>query len=272
MTGSTGVRASAALLCLVTAVPAIAGSPFQPPGANAPLIDSADVVGTNLFIKGANFGVAAPPVVQLGGASATVTSYSPTDIVATLSASYTPGSYPLWVQSTAAGGNLQWASLDVTIGAVGPQGPRGDPGPQGVKGDPGPQGVKGDPGPQGVQGEQGPPGPKGDTGPQGPQGLPGASSLKAYYSEGDWVQMCGTLDPTCSSEAWAGAQCPDGAIATGGGYWANGGPGQYSVQVVSTTRFDRSPYQGEGWAVFAHNSDAFFGSSIKAYAVCVTIQ
>ena len=64
-------------------------------------------------------------------------------------------------------------------GAVGPQGPKGDPGepgsagPQGPKGDTGPQGEKGDtgapgePGPQGPQGEPGPQGPKGDTGPQG---------------------------------------------------------------------------------------------------------
>jgi hypothetical protein len=49
----------------------------------------------------------------------------------------------------------------VSVGPVGPQGPKGDTGEQGPKGDTGEQGPKGD------TGEQGP------VGPQGPQGTPG---------------------------------------------------------------------------------------------------
>jgi len=73
-------------------------------------------------------------------------------------------------------------------GAIGPQGPQGDPGPQGTQGPQGPpgpagiQGPKGDTGlagsvgpagPAGADGLQGPSGTNGTQGPPGPQGIPG---------------------------------------------------------------------------------------------------
>ncbi|NND60893.1 MAG: collagen-like protein [Gammaproteobacteria bacterium] len=65
---------------------------------------------------------------------------------------------------------------DLTLGAVGPQGPAGPIGPQGPQGDAGPAGPKGDQGlagPPGPQGDPGPTGPQGDPGPVGPQGAQG---------------------------------------------------------------------------------------------------
>lgn len=67
--------------------------------------------------------------------------------------------------------NDQW--FDVSNGAMGPQGIKGDTGPAG------PAGTAGSPGPAGVAGPAGPAGATGPAGPagaQGPQGLPGDSN------------------------------------------------------------------------------------------------
>lgn len=89
------------------------------------------------------------------------------------------GDYLLTLERSIASGA---GMFDVTIGAVGPQGPRGEPGaagpagPKGDAGDAGPPGPKGDagaPGPQGPQGAIGPPGAQGATGPAGPAGPAG---------------------------------------------------------------------------------------------------
>jgi hypothetical protein len=135
-------------IAALIALQAHAGSPFQPPSAAQSQVNTVDVVGTNIFITGENFGVANTPVVLLGGTQLIVSSYSSTAIVASLAASFAPASYPLWVQSfTTAGGNGQWSSLDVTVGAAGPQGQQGPPGKDGANGAPG---APGQPGPPGV--------------------------------------------------------------------------------------------------------------------------
>ena len=67
------------------------------------------------------------------------------------------------------------AALDVTLAAVGAQGPAG---PMGLTGPQGPQGVPGAQGPEGFQGPEGPLGPQGFaglTGAPGPQGVPGVA-------------------------------------------------------------------------------------------------
>ena len=88
-----------------------------------------------------------------------------------------PGDFLLTVSTGK--GESQNDKYDLTIGAVGPQGPQGAdgaPGPHGEQGPAGPQGIqgeKGPAGPQGVQGEQGPAGPEGVQGEQGPAGPEG---------------------------------------------------------------------------------------------------
>lgn len=62
------------------------------------------------------------------------------------------------------------ALFDLSIGAVGPEGPQGEVGPAGPQGEVGPAGPQGEVGPAGPQGEVGPAGPQGDVGPAGPQG------------------------------------------------------------------------------------------------------
>ncbi|AKJ07000.1 collagen triple helix repeat protein [Archangium gephyra] len=126
-----------------------------------------------MFIHGRNFSTSSgtAPVVRVAEIGVTVKTYGASTVVAELPPAFLqPGTYLL---TMATGSNLeQNDAFDVTIGAVGPQGLKGDTGPQGLKGDTGP---KGDMGPQGLKGDTGP---KGDMGPQGPQGVQGIQGLK----------------------------------------------------------------------------------------------
>src|ERR1700730_5991473 len=133
-------------------------STFRPALAQAsdPQITETDAQGSNLFINGTNFGAAVAPNVTLGSALLTVSSYSPTAIVANLPGNLLPASYPLWVQSFSPDprdptrGVSSWSTVSVTLGAVGPAGPAGPVGPQG------PAGATGAQGPAGVAGPIGP--------------------------------------------------------------------------------------------------------------------
>ena len=164
------------LLALSALRPALADSP---PPLSYPQITIVDAQGPNVFITGVNFGVAAIPNVTLGPTVLSVASYSPTAIVANLPAGFSPGSYPLWVQSFVP--NFLdptrtlglWSYISVTLGAVGPVGPTGPRGPQGLTGATGPQGPAGVAGPIGPVGPQGPQGLAGTVGPQGPAGVAG---------------------------------------------------------------------------------------------------
>lgn len=134
-----------------------------------------DLVNETLSVEGVGFGLE-PGLVAIEDASLTLLSWSDTEILVKLPPELiaAPGSYLVTVVRSRPHGNgkkdddgdgkrVGW--FIATIGAVGPQGERGDLGPQG---DPGPQGV---PGPQGIQG---PPGPTGATGATGQQGAPGS--------------------------------------------------------------------------------------------------
>ena len=71
---------------------------------------------------------------------------------------------------------VQECSIDVTLGAQGPEGPQGPQGKLGPQGDQGKLGAQGDQGKLGMQGEQGKLGMQGEQGKlgmQGPQGKPG---------------------------------------------------------------------------------------------------
>ena len=108
-----------------------------------PLIDSADVVGNDVFISGHSFGTSRAPIVVLGGTTLTVASYAPTSVVATLPAGTKPASYVLALESFGLNGPLLPAAIVLTVGAVGPQGPAGATGPSGAPGLPGAPGAPG---------------------------------------------------------------------------------------------------------------------------------
>jgi hypothetical protein len=158
-------------------------------------------------INGNNFGD--NPQVKLNDESLTVISFSNTYIEAELPTDITPGTYRLAVaQSGSFNQPPKSDIIDVTIGAIGPEGPQGEqgpigpPGPKGDTGSPGPKGdtgATGPPGPIGLTGPQGPSGPQGDPGPQGPQGIqgpkgdpgpqgiPGVGSIHVYDSSGQFL-------------------------------------------------------------------------------------
>ena len=153
-----------------------------------------NLAARELIISGLNFG----GNTFLGS----VTLYAPTlgqvDLVLKRYSGYTPGivqelavglpdvftNYPGTFTLTMKTGNgaSKADSLDLSIGATGLQGPKGETGEQGEVGPQGPQGDKGDTGevgPQGpvgmtgAHGEQGPIGLTGPVGPQGEQGVTG---------------------------------------------------------------------------------------------------
>lgn len=133
-----------------------------------------------LVISGTELG-RLPPRVRLGTTEVTVTNSAPTSVMVDVSPMMSrPGTYRLELDVQKHHKHYAEAvSFDgVTIGAVGPQGPKGDPGPAGPQGPAGAPGATGPIGPAGATGPQGPigiglPGPMGPAGPQGPQGEPG---------------------------------------------------------------------------------------------------
>jgi len=120
-----------------------------------PTLTNAYADGTNLFILGKDFGVKWVPKVRLGSFTLTPSSYTATQIVAPLPASIAPGSYSLWVQTSAREEWGGWLYIAVTLGGAGSPGPQGAPGPQGPPGPQGEPGPKGDPGPTGATGADG---------------------------------------------------------------------------------------------------------------------
>jgi len=128
--------------------------------------------------------------------------------------------YRLWVESFGTRTSTK-ISLDVTLGAAGPQGPAGPEGATGATGPAGPQGATGAAGPAGVQG------------PAGPAGANGQSVTATPLAQGDvscpyggsaFVSASGTsyacngapgatgLPPTCAAG--------EIAVSTGAGQWA----------------------------------------------------
>jgi hypothetical protein len=176
---SLGAALAAAEICL--AGPAAGGAPGPEPGwqgeapTRGPVATAADLDGDMLFVRGTGFGVAREPRVLLAGAELPVESYSPTDVVARITASLPPGTYAVWIQSFFHANDPYgaWAVLDVTIGVQGPGGPPGEPGPPGPPGRDGEDGRDGAPGPAGPTGPTGQIGPEGPTGPAGPLGPTG---------------------------------------------------------------------------------------------------
>lgn len=108
---------------------------------------------------------------------------SPTgDQITALMPRLAPGTYRLVIARVGDSPTSGRATTaDVTIGAVGPRGPRGETGPigpEGSRGETGPRGPEGPQGPTGAQGPTGPQGPLGPIGPIGPQGPTGATGAQ----------------------------------------------------------------------------------------------
>jgi hypothetical protein len=105
-----------------------------------------------LDIRGKNFDFGGPLVVTLGGFGPLhLVSSSPQQIIADLPSNLQAGDYLLTVST--GGGQSQSDEYDLTIGAVGPEGPtgpRGEMGPQGITGPQGPPGLAGPQGPAGT--------------------------------------------------------------------------------------------------------------------------
>ena len=122
------------------------------------------------------------PTVLLNGAPLTIDSFTNTQIVATLPANTTAGTYVVIVASSIG----EFTEVDLTYGAAGPQGPVGPPGATGAQGPPGPQG------PEGIMGN---PGPQGPAGPAGPAG--GVLSYSAFYEfiTGNTISSVGAVQP-----------------------------------------------------------------------------
>jgi hypothetical protein len=141
----------------------------------------------------------------------------------------------------------------------GPQGPEGPTGPTG------PQGEQGPVGPAGPQGEQGPVGP---TGPQGEQGPPGPAGTVDIEE----AQHNFEIGP---GQDYAEVGCPDGFMATGGGYLITGYPIDFQLPYVygSGPTFtdegfgQRSP---TGWFIRVPNGTAgTFPISGYLWVVCI---
>lgn len=152
-----------------------AGAISLTPNQNQLRIISVQVDFDNGYIKisGDNFDNGGVPKVTLGNDELTVLpDYTATTIAAEVS-QVQEGDYTLTVRTGPATSNFD--EYDLTIGAVGPQGPQGEQGPQGPPGEQGPPGLQGPIGPQGIQGEQGPPG----------------TGIKNTYDSG-WFQVSAT--------------------------------------------------------------------------------
>ena len=100
-------------------------------------------------INGSSFEVSKKaPTVLFNGAPLTVNTFTNSQIVATLPAGTTAGTYAVIVANCIG----EFNEFDLTYGATGPQGPAGAPGANGA---------------QGLMGNPGPSGPAGPTGPSG---------------------------------------------------------------------------------------------------------
>lgn len=128
--------------------------------------------GFDLLPKGYVEGESLETIVQVNeGAPLSIVSGTPNELLLDFSTdSFVAGDYLLTVKT--GNGLSQQDKWKLTIGAVGPQGEKGEAGPQGEKG------IRGEAGPRGYQGPQGAVGPQGEKGEAGPQGEKGDNGGK----------------------------------------------------------------------------------------------
>lgn len=153
----------------------------------------------------------------------------------------TPGDYRLVVSNKDSESytNLSASTdrYDLTIGAVGPQGPKGDTGAmgqQGLKGDTGatgPEGPIGPPGAQGLKGDTGAPGavgPQGQAGPAGSPGPIGATGLAGPQGPQGPAGSQGVQGP----QGPAGDQGPQGPVGPAGPAGQSGQSDAFSTAIM----------------------------------------
>ena len=150
---------------LSVAIAQAQGPPAGGPGANSQTFITRAVLNLTsppfITIHGMGFGdTLTPPVVRLGHEFGDLMELTPvtvitidTEIRADLPVNIAdnPGTYVLVVE--AGGGASQSGIMDITVGAVGPQGEQGPQGDQGPQGAQGPQGEQGEPGIVGLAGQ-----------------------------------------------------------------------------------------------------------------------
>ncbi|MET8945838.1 hypothetical protein ABZX30_20200 [Streptomyces sp. NPDC004542] len=150
--------------------------------------------------------------------------------------------------------SVTWAQA----GPPGPAGAKGDTGAQGPAGPAGPQGDTGSKGDTGPRGETGPQGPVGATGPQGPAGASGLAGVHVVTASKD----VGVLDMVDVD-----ATCPDGEIATGGGWYLPGGSAQsYGSELHSNPIL--SGTTPVGWTAGFLNGGYEPHYTASVYAIC----
>lgn len=168
-----------ALMLLLLASPLLALA--STPAVNSGIVNYSTNVVT---LNGSGFQPAkAKPTISFNGASLPVTTFSDTQVVATLPTGLTSGTFDLKVT------NSQGNSVDfnMSYGATGLQGPAGPAGPQGPAGATGAAGAQG---PRGITGAPGAPGPAGANG----TGFTFLNGYDAYatYTSGDVVTYKGS--------------------------------------------------------------------------------
>jgi hypothetical protein len=162
-------------------------------------------ITNKLAIVGTGFGTT-KGTVSLSGTGLVVDSWTATLIVAALPP-IPPGSYTLTVSLPVRFGPPLTATFDVTLGAVGPQGPQGLAGPAGATGATGPAGAAGPAGATGATGPAGAAGPAGATGatgpagPAGPAGATGATGPAGPAGATGATGPAGPVGPTGTSTA-----------------------------------------------------------------------
>lgn len=240
-----------------------------PPNPTHIVSAESNVDDLSLVLRGTGFGAA--PLVMLSDhagqyAALDIVSAADTEIVALLPSSDS-GHFRVLVDSGK--GRFGADAMDLTIGAVGPQGDIGPEGPVGPRGPIGPEGPTGPQGVQGVPGPSGPTGPRGPEGPQGPEGPVGSlqTQIVTSYSnttgtrEGNF-----TYDARNQGHFWR-AYCPAGTTVIAGGCRST---------TASVWLSQSSPTDSNGWLcsyVFAPTG--FIPSTsgaIYAHAICASVS
>jgi hypothetical protein len=211
--------------------------------AQTPVVNSGAINYTTnqITLTGSGFLPAkAAPSVLVNNIKATVVSDTATQIVATLPAGLTAGTFIVSVTNSQ--GNV--GTFDVAYGAIGPQGPAGAPGPVGSPGPAGAMGPAGATGPRGIAGAPGAPGASGAQGPAGTNGTSftflNAFDAYATYAADSVVTYNGSSyiaivpngpnptgptpdqNPSWSPMAMAGSVGPAGPVGTQGPIGAPG--------------------------------------------------
>ena len=107
---------------------------------------------------------------------------------------------------------------------------------------------------RGLEGAIGPQGAQGANGPQGPQGARGPALTET-------MQSSGTRTFTTGTSATLSVSCPDGAIATAGGYRSSG-----NLILSEDTPVGDSATGPTGWEIAGISQSG--NQSVTVYAIC----